>query len=134
MNLPSWSIKVSKDGDDALGAVTCRRVALHEFKPPLVDGRLVPFDGGEKTIQARRIGGLGKFAVDASDGFIRGDHQAGEILGEMPTLRLTRKQIAEFTHGFAYHFGKLHNRRHGRTLRGSRVLPRLPTPDQNTRI
>jgi hypothetical protein len=52
----------------------------------------------------------------------------------MPPLRLARKQIAKFVDSFAYHLGKLHNRRHGRTLRGSLAPPRLPAPGQNACI
>ena len=119
--------------DHPLFAIASRRVTLHQFQPSLVDRLFVPLDARNEAIQARLVGRLDELAVDARDGLVRRHHQAGEVLGEMPPLRLARKQIPELVHGLTHNLRKLHDRWHLRTLPGLPKRPSRPAPGQNAR-
>ena len=95
--------------NDAPLAVLRRRISLHDFEPALVQRVLVPIGLGEETVQARLVGGLDEFVVHAGNGFVPGDHQSGQILGQMLSLRLAGKQIGEFVHGVTNYIGNLDN-------------------------
>ena len=126
--------------DHALGAVAGRRVALQQFESPLIEGLLVPGNSREEAIQARLVGCLCKLAVDPGHGLVRGHHQAGEILGEVPPLRIAGEQITELIQRFAHHLGILDNGWHLRALPGPLDRPggpaqtKTPTLDPKTPI
>ena len=83
------------DGDDAACMEFSVVKLLQPFDACLVHGVLVPLDFGEEAIQAGLIGGVGHFGGHSGDGFVFGDHQAGEIIGEMFPLRFVFEQGRE---------------------------------------
>ena len=103
------------DRDDAVGGIACGRVALQEREPTLVEGGVIPVDLSNPAVQAGLVGGDGKLTIDAADRFAFGDEQAGQILGEMPTLRLVGKQICVLGQEILYDRREFHNRWHRRS-------------------
>jgi hypothetical protein len=72
---------------------------LQPFDTFLVELLRIPIDLGQKPIQTRLIGGVRLFAGHPRNGFVRTDHQAGQIIGHMIALRLIRKKLPDkFSH------------------------------------
>jgi hypothetical protein len=72
------------------------------------------------------VGGLGELSIDSEDRLPLGDHQSGEILGEMPTLRLVGKYASESFHGVPYYLRKLDDPWHDCTILGCHVPSQTP--------
>lgn len=106
------------DGDYTLVALFGGRVLLQQFEPPLVERRHIPIGLREEPVQAGLVGGFRELGVDSGDGFIVGDHQPREVLGEVLPLGFAGKQVAEIFHGVLYHLGKRDNCWHDPTLPG----------------
>ena len=101
------------DGDGAVVAVAGVGVLLQQVEAALVEGLDVPGVEVDEAVEAGRVGGLGELGVDAGDGLAGGDEQAGEVLGEVPALRLVGEQVAEVLEGFLNHLGELDDAGHG---------------------
>src|ERR1700685_1991048 len=80
------------DGNDSLSAVARRGILLEEVETALVELLGIPYSVGEEAVEAGLVRGLGKLTVDPGDVFSVGHEQAGEILGEMPSLRFVGQQ------------------------------------------
>ena len=103
------------DRDDAVGGIACGRVVLQEREPALVEGGVIPVDLSNPAVQAGLVGGDGKLTIDATHSFAFSDEQAGQILREMPTLRLVGKQICVLGQEILYDRREFHNRWHRRS-------------------
>ena len=68
---------------------------LQPFDAGLVDGIDIPLDFGHEAVQTRLVGRIGHFACHSGDGFVLGNHQTGQIVGQMLALRLILKQRCE---------------------------------------
>ena len=66
----------------------------------------------------------GELAIDAQDGLPLGDHQAGEILGEMAALALVGEEVAVIGHGVLNDLGELDDPWHEQMLHS----PTAPEP------
>ena len=105
------------DGDDALVAVAGRGVLLEFVEATLVERLDVPRGIGEEPIEAGLVGGLGELAVDAEHGLPLGDHQAGEVLGEVPPLAFVGEEVAVLGQGVLHDLGKFDDSWHEQMLR-----------------
>src|SRR5215210_4061024 len=70
------------DGDDTLVRIAASRITLQEVETAIVEGFAIPVSLSQEAIEARLIGGLSEFGVDAQDVFALGDEQAGEVFAE----------------------------------------------------
>ncbi len=108
------------DGDHAPTAIAGLGVLLQPFETAIIERLFIPGCFGEPAIQTRLIRGDGKFAVDAADGFVFGDHQTGEIFGKMLASGVVVEQVTKDSEGLFDQGGKVHNRRHRGFLLGWR--------------
>ncbi len=69
------------------------------------------------AIEAGLVSGLGKLVMDAQDGLALGDHQAGQVLGEVAALGLVGEEIAVLFQGVLDELGELNNPWHDHMLR-----------------
>ena len=93
------------DGDDASRMELRVVELLQPFDASLVDGVLVPFDFGEEAIETRLVGGVGHFVGHSGDGLVVRNHQAGQVIGEMFSLRFVFEQgCEEFLKGVSHDF------------------------------
>src|SRR5262245_43959521 len=83
------------DGDDALGAIAGGGLLLQQGEAALVELTDIPVGVGEEAVEAGLVGGLGEFAVDATDVLAFRYEQASEVLSEVAALRLVGQQVAE---------------------------------------
>ena len=97
---------------------------LELVQPSLIQGLDIPGSLGEEAIEAGLIGGPGELVVDTQDGLAVGDHQPGEILGEVTTLGLVREEVAEVVEGVEDQLGEFDDPWHDRMLRD----PTAPEP------
>ncbi len=74
------------DGEDPVVAGASRGVFLELVQATPVEGLDVPLRFGEVPVEAGLVRGHGELMVDAEHGLPLGDHQTGEILGEVPPL------------------------------------------------
>ena len=58
----------------------------------------------------------GELAVDAEHGLPLGDHQAGEVLGEVPPLALVGEEVAVLGQGVLHDLGELDDSWHEQML------------------
>lgn len=116
------------DGNDAVVAVVGRGIFLEPLQALLIEFLDIPIDFGEKPVETRLVGGVGKFPVDSQDGLALGDQQAREVLGEVPPLRFAAEEVAEVTEGILHHLRKFNDSRH------KRPLGRLTAPAAITQI
>jgi len=93
-------------------------IAVTTYDGGLVRASLAPFDLRDEPVQARLVGRLSELAVDSQHGLPLGDHQPGEVLGEMPPLRVAHKQVAELFHGVTHHLRGLYDPWHACTIPG----------------
>jgi hypothetical protein len=105
------------DGDDALIAVTSRGLLLEFIEPSLVEGMGIPGGAGEEPIEAGLVGGPGELPVDTEHGFSLGDHESGEIFGEVPPLAFVGEQVTVLGQGLLHDLGKLDDAWHEQMLR-----------------
>ena len=94
------------------------------FQSSLVERLDVPVGVGEEAVEAGLVGGLGELAVDAEDGLPLGDHQAGEVLGEVAALALVGEEVAVLGQGVLHDLGKFDDPWHEQMLR----TPTAPEP------
>ena len=80
--------------------VTCIGIALQKSQASVIESLDIPGGIGKKAVEARRVRGLGEFAIDSRDVLAFGDEQAGEVFGEVAALRFVGEQRAEDLHGF----------------------------------
>ena len=80
------------DGDDAMRVKFRIVQLLQPVDASLVHGVLVPRDFGEETVEARLIGGVWHFVGYSGNGFVFGNHQAGEVIGEVFPLWIVFEQ------------------------------------------
>jgi len=88
------------DGNNALRAVTGIRAFLEPGQTFQVKGLFIPVAAGYPAVQAGLVRGDGKFPVDGRDVFLVGDHQAGQVLGEMAAFGFIGEQIPQAAEGF----------------------------------
>jgi hypothetical protein len=58
----------------------------------------------------------GEFPVDGRDVLVGGDRKAGEVFGEVASLRFVGEQVAEVPEGFLDDLGELDDAGHGGVL------------------
>ena len=107
------------DGDDALVAVAGGGVLLEQVESSLIQILGVPGGLGQEAIEAGLVGGLGELVVDAQDGLALGDHQPGEVLGEVPPLGLVGEEVAELGEGVPDDLGEFDDAWHDQMPRGT---------------
>ena len=56
-------------------------------------------------------------SIDPEDGLALGDHQSGEVLGEMPALAFVGEEVAVLGHGVLNHRGEFDDPWHDQMLR-----------------
>jgi len=88
------------DGNNALRAVTGIRAFLEPGQTFQVKGLFIPVAAAYPAVQAGLVRGDGKFPVDGRDVFLVGDHQAGQVLGEMAAFGFIGEQIPQAAEGF----------------------------------
>jgi hypothetical protein len=106
-------------GDHALVAIPCRGVLLEQVQAAVVQSPNVPGGRGQEAIEAGLVGGLGEFVVDAQDGLPLGDHQPGEVFGEVPPLRLVVEEVAELGECVLDDLGEFDDAWHDQMPRGT---------------
>src|SRR5262249_3057685 len=104
------------DGDDAVVAVARRGVLLEEVQAAAVDLVDVPVGVGKEAVEARLVGVVGELPVNAGQIVVFGHVQAGEVFGEMATLRLVGEEVAEYLERLLNHLRELDDAGHGRLL------------------
>src|SRR4051794_19579042 len=81
--------------DDAILTVAGGRIALQPLQAMSVDALNIPRRFGQEAIEARLVSCISKLACDATDGFMFGEYEAGQILGKMASGRFIGEDIAE---------------------------------------
>jgi len=114
------------DGNHATVRILCAGIPLQPFQPPLVERFLVPVHLGQEFVEAGLVGGLGKFPIYPQDRFSLRNHQSGEILREMPSLRFVGKQISELFHSFPNDLRKFDDPWHDYTVLGCYAPSQIP--------
>jgi hypothetical protein len=102
------------------------RVTLQQFKAPPVECLFIPVNLSDPAVQARLVGRGGKLAVDPADGFAFRNKQASQILGEVPTLWVVRKQIRVLNQEILHDAGKFDNRGHTASAGSFLVVRHVP--------
>ena len=83
------------DGDDAARMEFRVVELLQPLDASLVDDVLVPLDFGQEAIETGLVGCVWHFVGHTGDGFVVRNHQAGQIVGEMFSLRFVFEQGCE---------------------------------------
>jgi hypothetical protein len=104
------------DRDGAVVAVTGVAVPLQLLQASLVECLHIPGVMVDEAVETGLVGGTGELGIDAADGLAGSDVQAGEVLGEMASLRLVSEQIAKVAEGLLNHLGELNDASHGHAL------------------
>ncbi len=113
------------NGDHSVVAVSRVGRLLQPLQSPLVQLRDIPVSGGEEAIQTRLVRRHGELAVDSRHTFPLSDHQSGQVLAEVSSLRFAHKQIRKFTHGFLNYLRQFNNPWHDSTLPGRRAPSKI---------
>ena len=93
------------DGDDAARMEFRVVELLQPLDASLVDDVLVPLDFGQEAIETGLVGCVWHFVGHTGDGFVVRNHQAGQIVGEMFSLRFVFEQgREEFLKGVLHDF------------------------------
>jgi len=104
------------DGDYATVAVSCAGVLLQPSEPMTIKLAFVPRHFREETVQTGLIRGHGKLAIDATHRFSRGNHQAREVFGKMPTLGFAHEMAPELLDGCRNYAWKRSDPGHASTI------------------
>jgi len=83
------------DSNHPLVVITCARIALQQLQAAFIQLVGIPIDFGQEAVQTRLVGSVHEFVGDAVDSFVAGDHQAGEIFGEVFALRCAAEKVGE---------------------------------------
>jgi hypothetical protein len=104
------------DGDDAVIMILRGRILLEHLQPTLVQRFGIPIHFSNETIPARLIGRHGELGAHAANVLLSGDHQANEVLRDMPTLRIIAKQVVKIRHRLAHDRREINDFGHHKNL------------------
>ena len=106
------------DGNHTAIRILRAGIPLQPFQPSFVECLRVPIHLGQEFVEAGLVGSLGKFPIDPQDRFSLRNHQSGEILRKMPSLRFVGEQIPKLLHSIPNDLRKLDDLWHDYTILG----------------